>query len=404
MERRLKGFKDFLPNESAMRDSVCEKIMLVAKSYGFHSIATPSLEYAETLFGFGGTDKEVYAFKDHGGRDVGLRFDLTVPFARYVSENFNDLHFPFKKIQIGEVFRGEKPQRGRYRQFCQADFDIVGSDDGASDLEIILVMREALKQILGEKHAFCFRLNSRKLLDRLMLEHFGHNDAAIYTLVDKLDKIGDQKFLDSLNAQYNKDASVLLKALRGDVRSYEEAKDLIYICDAVPEARIDACIARGLGYYTGMVFETTLVDDEAIGSIASGGRYGDLVSRFAKHNLSGVGGSIGVDRLISAVELKAEPTFRLFVATGTGTYTFAASLADRLRKALCDAVVDVNVKDSKLGQQFKLADKSGADFVLVIGEDEVKNSSFTIKNLAKGTQDTVSSFDECLKYLETNRT
>jgi len=418
---RLKGFRDYLPEAMAARMAMIDRIRREAALAGFQVIGTPALEYAVTLLGQGGgeTDKQVYRFKDLGDRDVALRFDLTVPFARFVAEHQNDLAFPFKKLQIGDVWRGENTQKGRYREFCQCDLDIIGVDSAAADIEILTVFQRILSglDVGGFTQAVGHRLILSALIRKLLRIDGGAGEAAALIALDKLAKIGPEQVLALLGAIAGVDTgggAVLLELLaskdsaghtdmglvaaelKDDTASLKEIERLRFVvataaaaASAGPEAlRIDLTVARGLGYYTGIVFETTLAAQPGFGSISSGGRYNDLAGRFTSRELPGVGGSIGLDRLLSALEemerLKSQLVKPVFVAVATAdALGYAFELVGTLRAAGIPA--DIGMVP-KLGLQFKHADRLGAPLVVTVGGSEKEQRTFALKTMKDGSE------------------
>jgi len=326
--RVLKGFRDFLPDTEMARASLIKKLEQVFALFGFVPIDTPVLEYADILLGKGGgeTDKQVYRFLDNGERDVAMRFDLTVPFARFMAEHAEELYLPFRRYHIAKVWRGENTQRGRYREFMQCDFDIVGTDAASADADILLTASTAMTALeIGD---FFLRVNHRALFNRF-LARMGALDKSVEILrtVDKLEKIGPQATAETL--------ATLLSASRADdilsfiqkENSFERTLDKMFrFCDPndgeAQDARrrlldimqcvtaagaerhivLDPSITRGLDYYTGMVVETSMVELPEIGSVCSGGRYDELASLYTDRRLPGVGASIGLDRLMAALE------------------------------------------------------------------------------------------------------
>lgn len=421
--RKLKGFRDLLPAQATLKKQITDKIWQNALLAGFQGIETPVLEYAETLLGTGGqdTDKEVYRFMDHGDRMVALRFDLTVPFARYVAENYSDLVFPFKKVQIGHSWRGEKPQKGRYREFCQADLDIVGVDSLAADAEVLSCILKNLEEII--QRPFTMAIGNRVILSALIrnclpnLEEGGEAKALI--ALDKLAKIGRPAVIEllvGLAGVKSEEAETLLatiegKSARGDSdlgplrKRFADKPELLAEVDRLEEtvhilrellgkgsqakAQIDLSIARGLGYYTGIVFETTIDGLDGFGSISSGGRYNGLVSRFSSIELPGIGGSIGVDRLLAALEqlegAKAEGRKGVFIAlAGVEGRLYGFQLLSELREQ--GLLADIALKEGKLGNQFKFADKRSYAWVITIGAEEMATQTVSLKNLQTGEE------------------
>jgi histidyl-tRNA synthetase len=389
--RVLKGFRDFLPPAEIKRRDLIECIEASFRSYGFVPIDTPALEYAEILLGKGGgeTEKQIYRFKDHGGRDVALRFDLTVPFARFLAEHRGELTLPFKRYHIAKVWRGENAQRGRYREFTQCDFDIIGSDTAAADFEILLMMRNTLAAAgAGD---VTIRLNHRELFNRFLeAQGISGHAAAILRTVDKLAKIGAGEVLKLLaelagpekareivdfikpRDSFEETLQAMIQAAGGESPGAERLKLLrLFMKDTGTEASfmLDPSVTRGLDYYTGVVYETFLNKLPGIGSVCSGGRYDNLAGLYSKEKLSGVGSSIGLDRLIIALEsLGAAETRNSYAPLAVaclreedgGLYQ---ALAARFRMA--DIPCEVFPDSRKLTQQFILAEKKGARWVVI---------------------------------------
>jgi histidyl-tRNA synthetase len=426
--RILKGFRDFLPQAEIERRNLVETIEASFRSYGFVPIDTPALEYAEILLGKGGgeTEKQIYRFADNGGRDVALRFDLTVPFARFLAEHRTELSLPFKRYHIAKVWRGENTQRGRYREFTQCDFDTIGSDSAAADFEILLMMRNTLKAIgAGD---VSIHVNHRGLFNRF-LEKTGIRDksAEILRTVDKLAKIGRDETLSQLGAIAGDDKAALILEYIQPRENFDAT--LAAITEATgggcPESErlrlirrfmidtgsedsfmLDPAITRGLDYYTGIVYETFLNELPGIGSVCSGGRYDDLAGLYMKEKVSGVGSSIGLDRLVAALE-------SLGKLKGRGTYARTAiaclreedgglyqALAGQFRVAGIDCEVFPEAK--KLTQQYILAEKKGIPWVIIPGSPG-KNAPFTaggpltLRNLASRENREGLGFEEILQ-------
>ncbi|WP_319562213.1 histidine--tRNA ligase [Marispirochaeta sp.] len=406
--RVLKGFRDFLPETEIQRRGITKILEEQFRFFGFVPIDTPILEYTEVLLGKGGgeTDKQVYRFEDHGGRDVAMRFDLTVPFARFMAAHVNELYLPFKRYHMAKVFRGENTQRGRYREFMQCDFDIVGTDTTSADFEILTMMHDSF-HALGVS-GVTIRLSHRGVFNRF-LAHRGiaENSADILRTVDKLSKIGAEAVLDMLieiageeNARAvleyigaRGDFSTVLstmEALAGgeaeDTRRLKELKEAMEQCGISESFVLDPSITRGLDYYTGVVFETFLDELPQIGSVCSGGRYNNLASLYTKQELPGVGASIGLDRLMAALEEigsagrdEASVEAMVLYMDDQGVGDFHA-FARRLRKAGIRA--EVYPESRKLGAQFGFAEKKGAMAAVLLGEDERKSGTVTVKDLA----------------------
>lgn len=416
--RTLKGFRDYPPEAMLPREWLLETARRVYRSYGFAPIDTPALEYLEILLGKGSeeTDKQLYKFEDHGGRMVGLRFDLTVPFARFAAQHIGQLGTPFKRYHMATVWRGENTQRGRYREFMQCDFDTIGTDALAADIETALVIHDLLLAIGFEQ--FTIRINNRRVLNGLLGRlGLAEKSTEILRALDKLAKIGPEKVeaemctaagatpqqaadvlkLASLNGSNEDILSQLEPLVRGNEvgeRGVSELADLLKAAAAagVPKERLrlDVSIARGLDYYTGTIYETFLNELPTIGSICSGGRYDNLAGLYTKQELPGVGASLGLDRLLAAMEelgkiekvsTPAELFIPYFDASRLGDYLH---LARELRAQ--GLGVEVYPEPRKLGQQLKYADRRGYRFALVVGEDEFAAGKGLLKDLAQRTQ------------------
>ena len=411
--RTLKGFRDHLPAQALARERVLDVARRVYRSYGFAPIDTPALEYLEILTGKGSdeTDKQLYRFKDHGGRDVGLRFDLTVPFARFAAQHVHDLGLPFKRYHMAAVWRGENTQRGRYREFMQCDFDTIGTTSPVADLEMVLVVHDLLAAIGLER--FTIRVNDRRvlagILDRLGL---ADRSTAVLRSLDKLGKATPEAVAAELAAHgVAADAALALLEMAGlsgppddvlgrlDALVGEGPQGRAGVAalraivagarDAgVPDGRVvvDPSIARGLDYYTGIVLESFLDELPALGSICSGGRYDNLAGLYTKQPLPGVGASLGIDRLLAGLEELGR-----LAAVETPAEVFLVHfderhLADYLRIATAIRAAGMAVEffpeAKKVGQQLKLAAKRGFPAALVIGSDEFAAGTAQFKNLA----------------------
>ncbi|RLS79387.1 MAG: histidine--tRNA ligase [Planctomycetota bacterium] len=418
--RTLKGFRDHLPAQALARERVLDIARRVYRSYGFAPIDTPALEYLEILTGKGSeeTDKQLYRFQDHGGRDVGMRFDLTVPFARFAAQHLHDLGLPFKRYHMATVWRGENTQRGRYREFMQCDFDTIGTTSPVADLEMLLVVHDLLAAIGVER--FTIRVNDRRVLAGI-LARLGLAERATSVLrsLDKLGKATPEAVAAELAGQgVAADAGAALlemaglsgpaddvlmrleslvggveagqcgvKALRGIVAGARDA--------GVAEGRIviDPSIARGLDYYTGIVLESFLDDLPALGSICSGGRYDDLAGLYTKQPLPGVGASLGIDRLLAGLEELGRAATVETPAEVFLVYFDEAHLGDYLRIAAAlragGMAVEFFPEPKRMGQQLKLASKRGFPAALVIGSDEFAAGTAQLKNLAAQQSQTI---------------
>jgi histidyl-tRNA synthetase len=420
--RTLKGFRDYLPNAMMARERVIDVARAVYRSYGFAPIDTPALEYLDILLGKGSaeTDKQLYRFADHGGREVGMRFDLTVPLARFVAQHYGELGMPFKRYHIATVWRGENTQRGRYREFMQCDFDTIGSLSVAADIETALVIHDLMRAIGFE--AFQIRVNNRLVLNGL-LEQLGLADksAALLRALDKLGKVGRDvvaaEMIDAAGASAIQADEVLKLAslegsnddilrqleplVAGSQKGEEGVARLREILSATQAAgvsaarfRLDVSIARGLDYYTGTIFETFLDALPTIGSICSGGRYDNLAELYTSQQLPGIGASLGLDRLLAAMEElgmipKATTPAEVLIA-----YFDAYRLHDYLRLAgqlrAAGLRVELYPEPKKLGPQLKYADRRGLRIAVIAGETEFAANQVQVKDLTSGDSQTVS--------------
>jgi histidyl-tRNA synthetase len=402
-----KGFRDFLPEKEARRLAIIGILGGVFERYGFAPIDTPVLEFSEVLLGKGGgeTDKEVYRFRDHGGRDVAMRFDLTVPFARFMAAHLPELPLPFRRWHAAKVWRGENTQRGRYREFMQVDFDVVGTDSASADLEILLLMREAMdalgmsRSLIHYAHRGVFNayLRSLDLQDRAV---------DVLRAIDKRRKIGDEKTRELLEELAGRDRAdrilsftareatpaLTVQKLRQAAGTSVAGVDRLATVSACLEELgasgrfvLDPSITRGLDYYTGIVFETFLDDLPDIGSVCSGGRYDELASLYTRQSLPGVGASIGVDRLMAAMEelnltAGTEPApavLVLFLDDGlVGRYHAHAAA---LRAA--GLAAEVYPEKKRLAVQFAYAEKRRIPLALVCGPDEAAAGMVGLKDL-----------------------
>lgn len=400
----LKGFRDSLPEQEIARQELISKVQKIFRSFGFVPIDTPALEYTEVLLGKGGgeTDKQMFRFMDNGNRDVALRFDLTVPLARYVAANYSNLAFPFKRYHISKVWRGEKPQKGRYREFVQCDFDIVGADNAQSDFEILLLIHTCLTQM--NVGPFKVSVSHRGLLNRFLASMgLESSSAQVLRSIDKLGKIGRDGVCACLQEDGLNDESIaklldfislekvsfsetlhILKNMFGDcpeIERLEEIFALMKACYIENDFILDTSITRGLDYYTGIVYETVLVNLPSIGSICSGGRYNNLAGLYTKENLPGVGSCIGIDRLLAALEELSSPLVKnssyadVMVIFDKTDPSWTAKTAMNLRA--CGLKVDYYVGEKSLGQQYAYAEKNSIPYVVV----SCKDNLFTVKEI-----------------------
>ena len=418
--RTLSGFMELLPAKQIRFEKMVEILRTTYASYGFAPLDTPVIEDAQILLAKGGgeTEKQIYRFQ-RGDSDLALRFDLTVPLAKYVALHYNDLAFPFRRYQISKVYRGERAQRGRFREFYQADIDIIG--DGKLDIlneaEIPAIIYKVFRGFGLTR--FQIRVNNRKILNGFYaMQELAEKSGDIMRTVDKLDKIGPAKvkalLLSECGLEENQAEEILkfiaitgtnaqvIEALEGYAgkneifdKGLEELKAVTANLAAfgVPEENfaVDLTIARGLDYYTGTVYETTLLDHPEIGSVCSGGRYDNLAGYYIDKALPGVGISIGLTRLFYVLdeqgllnpELPSAPADAL-VLPMTGEPGAAIALAEELRS--CGVRVQFYGEQKKFKQKMSYADKLGVPFAVLLGEDEIAQGKCSVKNMRTGQQ------------------
>ena len=390
----LKGFRDFLPTAFRKRQFVLDALKKVFESYGFEPLETPALEYEEILLGKYGTegDKLMYRFIDNGKRKVAMRYDQTVPLARVVAQYQNDLPLPFKRYQMQNVYRAENTQKGRYREFLQADLDVVGVYSPLADAETIAACVDCLKALGFEK--FKILINDRILFSNL--PNMGITDKEVPVVIraiDKLKKIGKEKVLNELieNGIPSERATYLLQALETE----KPTPKINEIFSVLEKMNIDKkyveflpTLARGLDYYTGIIFEVE-IDGYDTGSVAGGGRYDNLIGMFAGRDIPAVGFAFGFDRLIEAME-----TLDLFPKNLNGKDILVAFSSSELEEKALETVTvlrnkglnaQVYLEDSSLEKQLKYADKKGLPFVLIVSSE-----GFILKNMNSGQQKSVS--------------
>ena len=412
----LAGFLDFLPEKAKNKDRMIEICKETLQSFSFSPIETPHIEYAEMLVPNADQEnkKMIYQFQDQGKRHVALRFDHTVPLARFVSLHQHELSFPFKRYVVGNVFRGESPQSGRYREFTQFDFDIVGTQSIFSDLEILLVVIRTLEKLGLEQ--FQIFLNHRLFFNALC-QNLGleQNVGEVLTIVDKYDKIGAGKVLDELASLMSVDKAEQILAFLGQatgsgmqdfisLRTYIQknfsqpelfAKPLqdtqtifqaLHALGKNDRVQLNLKIARGLDYYTGLVFETFIEGARNLGSICSGGRYDNLMQNFSSTPLPSIGGSIGLDRLLFYREknnLSFGGNKKIYIAAlDQESYIFALKVSEALRQQAIE--VFLNTEGDKLKKHFSTASKLAMDYLLVVGKTEQETGLFTLADLASG--------------------
>lgn len=417
----LAGFMELLPQDQIQFNRIRDIVQKNYQNFGFLPLDTPILEKSEVLLTKEGgeTERQVYRF-EKGSNDISMRFDLTVPLARYTAQHYSDLSFPFRRYQIGKVYRGERNQRGRYREFYQADIDIIGDQtlDIANDAEIPTVIYNIFKEIdIGK---FTIRLNNRKILNGFY-QFLGISDTTeVLRQVDKMDKIGLQgvkeelknigldedqveKILDFVGIEgTNKQTLDQLRDLNIDNETFSQGLDemetvLAYLEDfAVPEdyIKFDLSIARGLDYYTGTVYETMIDDHPEIGSVCSGGRYENLASNYINRQLPGVGISIGLTRLFYQLkeadllkEEKASIT-DVLVIPFDGFIDEALKLVGQLRKENIPAFA--YTEEGRLGKKLSYADSLNIPYTILIGEDEVQTGKFSLRDMETGDQENLT--------------
>jgi len=417
--KTLPGFMELLPNEQVLFNQMKETIQKTYEKYGFLPIDTPVIENTEVLLAKAGgeTEKQLYTFTK-GDSNLTLRFDLTVPLAKYVAMHANELSFPFRRYQIGKVYRGERAQRGRFREFYQCDIDVIG--DGElniiNDAEIPSIMYEIFKKLGLEN--FTIRINNRKILNGLFEALNAKEQAVdIMRIIDKIEKIGVEnvkyelrelgiseenieKIIEFIQIDGNTDEKIkALENLKIENEVYSlgvtELKEVInYIrLFKVPEEyfTVDVSIARGLDYYTGTVYETFLNDYKSIGSICSGGRYSDLAGYYTDKKLPGVGMSIGLTRLffvlndINLIKAERKSISEILIVSMVPDLKPAIDTANKLREAGINT--EIYFDEKKIKAKFKYADKLKIPYVIVIGEDEIQTGKLTLKNMETGEQE-----------------
>jgi histidyl-tRNA synthetase len=407
------------------REALIETAKRIYRSYGFSPIDTPALEFLEVLNGKGSeeTDRQLYHFITKGGDAVGMRFDLTVPLARYVAQHVNELGTPFKRYHVATVWRGENTQRGRYREFMQCDFDTIGTKSVVADIETALVIHDLFRAIGFTK--FTIKLNNRQVLNGL-LQKLDLTDKSVLLLraLDKLGKVGRDKVAEEMQtaagataeqaqqvlqlAEISGSSGEVLQQLERLVAGSELGEAGVARIGEILEGfrgagadetklQIDVSIARGLDYYTGAIFETFLDDLPTIGSVCSGGRYDNLAAMFTKQELPGIGASLGLDRLLAAMEelgmlAKVRTPADVFIPFFDKNSRVAyLALAAQLRSA--GIGVEVYPDPKKLGQQLQYADRRGFRVALIAGSQELAEQTVQVKDMATQASTTVALGD-----------
>lgn len=432
--RTLPGFMELQPMEQVLFNKMKEKIEKSYERFGFLPLDTPVLELSEVLLAKAGgeTEKQIYRFSK-GDTDLAMRFDLTVPLAKYVAQNYGELQFPFRRYQIGKVYRGERPQKGRFREFYQADIDIIGDGELSllNDAEIPSIIYTTFKELGFDN--FTIHINNRKILNGFFAAlQLVDKSIDIMRCIDKLEKIGLDNVKvelsnlgiadDSINqivrfisiVGNNNEKIKALEELNIDNDVFEsglaELKEVVKNIRlfGVPESNfmVDLTIARGLDYYTGTVYETFLNDYKQIGSVCSGGRYDSLAEYYTDKPLPGVGISIGLTRLfyqlneLNSVKVDRQSIADVLVISMSSDISDCLPIASAFRNSGINTEVYMNNK--KLKAKFKYADRLKIPYIAILGEDEVKNGTVSLKNLLTGEQNTVSVLEavELLKCVK----
>ncbi len=417
--RTLPGFMELLPQDQILFNQIKETIKRNYEKFGFLPLDTPIIEDSKVLLAKAGgeTEKQIYRF-NKGDSDLSLRFDLTVPLAKYVAKNYGTLAFPFRRYQIGKVYRGERQQKGRYREFYQCDIDIIGDENLSiiNDAELPNVIYNIFKELNFGDFTIC--INNRKILNGLF-KSLNLNEIAsdILRIIDKIDKIGKEAVileLEKLNIEKEKIEKIInfieiggtndekinaLKELKIEeetfIKGLNELTEVVKYMRIfkIPENsfKIDLTIARGLDYYTGTVYETFLNEYKSLGSICSGGRYENLAEYYTDRKLPGVGISIGLTRLfyqlseINLIKAEKNSISDILVISMTEDFEYVSKVANKLRQE--GKNVQVYYEDKKVKAKFKYADKLKIPYTVVIGDDEVQSQTYSVKNMESGEQE-----------------
>ncbi len=430
--RTLAGIMELLPSEQILFNQIKQTIENTYQKFGFLPLDTPILELSEVLLAKAGgeTEKQIYRFTK-GETDLSLRFDLTVPLSKYVAKNYGNLSFPFRRYQIGKVYRGEKPQKGRYRELYQCDIDIIGDEelDIIHDAELPSIIETILKELGFEDFTIC--INNRKILNGLF-ENLGQKERAqdILRIIDKIEKIGKEaiqeelikiglphekiqkiiKFIEIEGDSDEKIQKLEILGIENEIyqKGVEELKQVVknirLFGVSENHFKVDLTIARGLDYYTGTVYETFLNDYRQIGSICSGGRYENLAQYYTDKKLPGVGISIGLTRLfyqlnqLNLIKAKQKAISQVLIIPMIENLEEPIKLATNLRKA--GIKTEIYLSNKKVKAKFKYADKLKIPYVIVIGEDEINKKEVTIKNMETGEEKKVKiEVDEMIKEI-----
>ena len=416
--RTLSGFMELLPEEQILFEQMKQTIESTYQKFGFLPLDTPIIELSQVLLAKAGgeTEKQIYRF-ERGDTDLSLRFDLTVPLAKYVAKNYGNLSFPFRRYQIGKVYRGERTQKGRFREFYQCDIDIIGDETLGivNDAELPSVIYNVFKNLGFED--FTIRINNRKILNGLF-EYIDEKEKSVEILriIDKIEKIGKEAVIEELEKlEVNRDSiQKIIEFMEIDGDSDEkieklenlpissetfklgvqELKEVVKYIRAfgIPEKNfnVDLTIARGLDYYTGTVYETFLNDYRELGSVCSGGRYENLAEYYTDKKLPGVGISIGLTRLfyklneLNLIKAEQKSISKVLVIPMTENMEFAIDIANKFRKIGINTEVYLNNK--KLKAKMKYADKLQIPYVIVVGDDEIETGIVKVKNMNTGEE------------------
>ena len=416
--RTLAGFMELMPNEQILFEQMKEKIEKIYQKFGFLPLDTPILELSEVLLAKAGgeTEKQIYRF-EKGDTDISMRFDLTVPLAKYVAKNYGNLSFPFRRYQIGKVYRGERAQKGRFREFYQCDIDIIGDGELSiiNDAELPSVIYNVFKELGFDD--FTIRINNRKILNGLFesLEQ-KENSTEILRIIDKIEKIGKEAVIEELEKievpknsietimnfieidgttdeklQKLQDLNIQNENFQMGLEELTQVVNYVRLF-GIPEGnfKVDLTIARGLDYYTGTVYETFLNQYRELGSVCSGGRYENLAEHYTDKKLPGVGISIGLTRLfyklneLNLINADKKSVAEVLIVPMLEDLSVPIKIANNLRSNEINTEIYLN--DKKLKAKMKYADKLEIPFVIVVGEDEVNSGVVKIKNMKTGNE------------------
>lgn len=426
----LPGFAEYLPEDQIIFNELLDIIRKNYEKFGFLPIDTPVIEKSEVLLAKGGgeTEKQVYRFTK-GTTDMSLRFDLTVPLARYVAQHFSELAFPFRRYQIGKVYRGERNQKGRFREFYQCDIDVIGNDSLSliNDAEIPAIIYSIFKEL--DFGPFLIKINNRKILNGFFQSLEIEDTGEVLRTIDKLDKIGVENVGQELikagltEEKVNKIFDFIkikgdttkvfngLKALQIENELFllglEELEKVVNFMKkfgiSEDSFAIDLTVARGLDYYTGTVYETNLVGYESIGSVCSGGRYENLAEYYTKNKLPGVGISIGLSRLFYQLKEKnklnrmAKSQIQVILLPMEDCIEDGISIVSKLRENNIASMI--YTESGKLSKKFKFANSINAPYVIVVGKEEIEKKKYTLKNMESG-EEFLYSIDEIINCIK----